>query len=286
MKQIFLRLKLIGLGFLVWLYTQPAIAHPTHDEPLLQGLIQPEMTLPFMLSGLAIAFLLGASHAFTPGHGKTMMAAYLVGSQGTAQHALILGLATTLTHTVGVFALGLISIFASHYIAPETLYPILTVISGLTVCGVGIALLKNRLLSFHTEDDYDHHGHHSHGHYSDHHEHHHSGHDHTHCPPSETVTFGSLSVLGIAGGLVPCPSALVVLLSAMALHQVTFGLFLTTAFSLGMASVLIAIGIGVVYAKQWLDTLPTAAILPKQFSILSAIAVIVVGVSLTASGIF
>ena len=98
-----------------------------------------------MLAGLLIAFMFGSFHALSPGHGKTMVAAYLVGSRGTVRHAVSLGIIVTVTHTLGVFALGLVTLFASKYVVPEKLYPILSVISGLAVFGVGVWLLTSRL---------------------------------------------------------------------------------------------------------------------------------------------
>ena len=93
------------------------------------------LTLPTMLLALVIAFVWGGAHALTPGHGKTIVAAYLVGSRGTIKHALFLGLTTTVTHTAGVFSMGLISLFASRYILPETLYPWLSVLWPLACLG-------------------------------------------------------------------------------------------------------------------------------------------------------
>jgi nickel/cobalt transporter (NicO) family protein len=280
MKKAFPYLIIAGISLIVLCYSQPAFAHPGYDEELLQTLVQPNMSFTLMVSGLAIAFVLGAGHALTPGHGKTMMAAYLVGTQGTAQQALLLGLITTLTHTLGVFALGLTALCASRYIVPETLYPILTVISGLTVCAVGVSLLRSRLNSGMAQEHHHHHDHSSDHHHT--HTHHHT-HEHHHTLPQGGVTLRSLAALGIAGGLVPCPSALVLLLSAIAFHQVTLGLFLTVMFSLGMACTLIAIGLAVVYASQWIEHLPSLIKMPRSMPVLSAIAVIFAGAGLTFS---
>jgi nickel/cobalt transporter (NicO) family protein len=286
MKKALLYLMSTGLNLIILGCAQPVFAHPGYDEKLLQTLIQPNMSLTWMVSGLAIAFVLGAGHALTPGHGKTMVAAYLVGTQGTTQQAFLLGLITTLTHTLGVFALGVIALCASQYILPETLYPILTVISGMTVCAVGVSLLRSRL---HLKpEQQDHHRHSSNQHHAHVHHHHHPDHpthDHSHRLPQGGVTLRSLVALGIAGGLVPCPSALILLLSAIAFHQVILGLFLTVAFSLGMACTLIAIGLAVVYASQWIEHVPSLIKIPRTVPILSAIAVIFAGAGLTFSAI-
>src|SRR4030095_1590279 len=100
-----------------------------------------------LLLALGISFIWGAMHAMTPGHGKTIVGAYLVGSRGTLKHALYLGLTTTITHTLGVFALGLITLFAAQYIVPEKLFPWLSLLSGLFVVGIGVNLLVSRFRS-------------------------------------------------------------------------------------------------------------------------------------------
>jgi len=211
----------------------------------------------FLVTAAFIAAGLGAFHALEPGHGKTIVAAYLVGSQGTALHACMLGLIVTASHTAGVYLLGAVTLYASRYILPERLYPWLGAFSGLTIAGLGIYLFLQRWRGKHTH----HHHHHSHGHSHEHdhphdhahthtHEHHHHHHPHPHVHGS--VSKRQLLALGITGGIVPCPAALVVLLSAVALHRVAFGLFLILAFSVGLAAVLIAIGLLMVYARRFM----------------------------------
>src|SRR6185503_4744705 len=107
-------------------------------------ILMDEITLPALLLALAISFIWGAMHALTPGHGKTIVGAYLVGSRGTPKHALYLGLTTTVTHTLGVFIFGLITLFAAQYILPETLFPWMTLLSGLFVVGIGLNLFIER----------------------------------------------------------------------------------------------------------------------------------------------
>ncbi|NER84998.1 MAG: high frequency lysogenization protein HflD, partial [Leptolyngbya sp. SIO1D8] len=217
------------------------------QAPHLSDLLEVELTLGTMATGSAIAFALGAAHALSPGHGKTLVSAYLIGTRGTPQQALLLGATTTITHTLGVFALGLVALFAAQYILPEQLYPILSVFSGLTICIVGLRLLYNRLRSpdqlLHSHPHPHHHSHEhpSHeGHGDHHHSHEHPSHgDHVH----GVTDLPALITLGISSGLVPCPSALVLLLSAIALHQIPYGLVLVGSFSLGLAAILTLLGL-------------------------------------------
>src|SRR5262249_12819033 len=206
-----------------------------------------------VVTSLLIAAMLGAFHALTPGHGKTVVGAYLVGSRGTVQHAVFLGLVVTITHTLGVYLLGLGTLAASAWVVPERLYPWISVVSGLLVVVVGASLVTSRLAAahghqhHHHDHSHDHAHHHSHDHSHDHwHDHHHHGHghSHSHLPPADApITLRSLLALGVSGGLLPCPSALVVMLGAIALHRIAFGLALIVAFSVGLAGVLTGIGV-------------------------------------------
>jgi nickel/cobalt exporter len=209
-----------------------------------------EISLGFALIAAFVAAGLGALHAMEPGHGKTIVAAYLVGSKGTARHALWLGLIVTVSHTAGVYLLGAVTLYAQKYIMPDRLYPFLSVISGILIAGMGIYILLKRIMGDEFSD--------SHG----------PG-GHTHGPfwrsvspkpasdkSAEKLGRKQLLVLGITGGMVPCPAALVVLLSAVALHRVGFGLFLIVAFSLGLATVLIGMGLVAVSAGRLLSKIP------------------------------
>jgi ABC-type nickel/cobalt efflux system permease component RcnA len=211
----------------------------------------PSVTPAIALFGLLLAFGLGAMHAMSPGHGKTVVGAYLVGSRGTLKHAAFLGLTVTVTHTLGVFALGLITLFASNYILPEKLMPFLSFISGLLVLYIGLTMFKARLfaaLGWETAVHHDHH--HDHEHHShDAFTHMHDGHPHSHLPPGE-ISWKSLLALGISGGLLPCPSALVLMLSAISLGRVGYGLVLATAFSFGLAATLTAVGLIFLYVGK------------------------------------
>ena len=228
-----------------------------------------QLDLGIILIALAVAVGLGAFHALEPGHGKTLVAAYLVGSHGTAKHALLLGLIVTAAHTAGVYLLGALTLYASRYIVPERLYPWLGVVSGVMIVGLGLVLLVRRYLgkddvthahdhhAAHAPDAHGHHYHrrhhsHVHGHEHDHdHEMHHQGNSQHRL--SNAIPLRELLTLGISGGIVPCPAALVVLLSAVSLQRIGFGLLLIVAFSLGLAAVLIAVGMLMVYARQFMS---------------------------------
>jgi ABC-type nickel/cobalt efflux system permease component RcnA len=299
--------------------TAPAMASDTAPGPIGAALGQATSLSKIVAAGqlgpvaVAVAFLLaalwGAAHAFTPGHGKTIVAAYLVGSRGTARHALYLGLTVTATHTMGIYALGVITLVAARFILPEVLYPWLALLSGLAVVAVGLMTMVSRARAVahgtteHAHHTHDHHEHghvhaHDHGHDDHaplhrpqrthvmlatdgaaipvlsavpevshtheqlpdlHHDHDHNDghtHDHSHLPPGadgSPVTLRSLLALGVAGGILPCPSALVLLLGATALGQTAFGLALVAAFSIGLAGVLVGIGFAFVYAQQLLS---------------------------------
>jgi nickel/cobalt transporter (NicO) family protein len=216
---------------------------------------------------LAAAFGWGALHALSPGHGKAMVAAYLIGTRGTARDAVLLGATVTVTHTIGVFALGLVTLGLSQYVLPEDLYPWLTLVSGLMVVGVGAAVLRSRLRHAHA---------HSHAHPHDH------AHPHSH--PRELGRRGLLG-MGAAAGLIPCPSALVVLLAAIAQHEVALGMLLIVAFSLGLAGTLTLLGLAVVHARRFVPPRIAASRLAAVMPAASALLVIAVGFVLAAKAV-
>jgi nickel/cobalt exporter len=203
------------------------------------------LSLTAIAIAVLAAFFWGAAHALTPGHGKAVVAAYLIGARGTVRHAGLLGLTVTLTHTAGVFALGAVTLFLSRYVLPEALYPWLNVVSGLLVVAIGSSLLYRRLRN--APGDRPEHSHpHDHGHS-------HGDHAHSHRLPGEDgseVTPRGLLALGVSGGMVPCPAALVLLLSTISLGRVGFGMALVVAFSAGLAIVLTGIGILMLYARR------------------------------------
>jgi nickel/cobalt exporter len=207
------------------------------------------LSLWFLVTAAFIAFGLGALHALEPGHGKTIVAAYLVGSRGTARHALLLGVIVTASHTAGVFALGAITLYASRYIVPEQLYPWLGVFSGLTIAGLGGYIFLRRWSGL--DLDHSHTSGQLHGHWFSSRKQ-----DSSELkPPGKPISLYQLCALGITGGIIPCPAALVVLLSAFALHRIGLGFFLIIAFSLGLAAVLISFGMLMVCGRRFMARL-------------------------------
>ena len=271
--------------------------------------------LVFVLTAAMIAAMLGGFHAFEPGHGKTLVAAYLVGSHGTARHAVLLASVVTASHTISVYILGIITLFASKWIVPERLYPWLGAVSGLLVAALGFTLFMRRFIA----TDMISIGNHSHSHsdgapghrhtwwgghvhdeasagHGHRHEHPRHAHSHEDAPvrlgEEKTISFKSLFVLGITGGIVPCPAALVVLLGALAIHRIAFGMFLIVAFSVGLAGVLVSFGLAMVYARRFINRFESRGPLTERWLPLASSAVItVIGVtiaiqSLVSAGVF
>jgi ABC-type nickel/cobalt efflux system permease component RcnA len=257
----------------------------TTSEDGFAGLLAGDGVLVLLLLA---AFGWGAVHALSPGHGKAMVAAYLVGTRGSTRDAILLGATVTVTHTAGVVALGVVALGLSAWVLPEQLYPWLTLVSGLLVVGVGVAVLRGRLAGFGHRHDHDHdHGHHHHG--GGAHGHHHGGEEHSHDYPlgdsSRRSRTRSLIALGASAGLIPCPSALVVLLGAVAQHRIGLGLVLIVAFSAGLAATLTALGIAVVHAGRLLARAPIPRRVTAAVPALSAAVIVVVGVALTAQAV-
>jgi ABC-type nickel/cobalt efflux system permease component RcnA len=221
-----------------------------------------------------IAAGLGALHALEPGHGKTIVAAYLVGSNGTARHALLLGTIVTICHTAGVYLLGAMTLYAQKYVLPDRIYPFLGVLSGMLIAGTGCFLFLQRYLG---------------GEFA---------HSHKDIPSSAEfpapgipessarISARRLLVLGVTGGMVPCPAALVVLLSAVTLHRTAFGLFLIVAFSIGLAAVLIAMGLAAVYAGRAMSRLPfDVPLIQRWLPMASALLISVLGCGIAVRGL-
>ncbi len=231
------------------------------------------MDSPAILLSLLVAFGLGTIHALSPGHGKTVVAAYLVGSRGTARHALLLGATVTVSHTIGVFLLGLATLYFSQFFVPERLYPWLGLFSGLTIFVIGLTLLRQRWRSIWA----------GHGHEVDEHGHGHShtqgdhGLGHSHHHSIEDGSLKRLLGLGITGGIIPCPSALVVLLSAIAFHQIAFGLLLIVAFSAGIAATLVGIGFLMVYVGEAVGRVDRFHSVTRLLPVISAACVTLLG---------
>ena len=221
-----------------------------------------ELGAGVILVSLLIAAFWGAAHALTPGHGKAIVAGYLVGSRGKPRHAVLLGGVVTVTHTAGVFALGVVTLLLSQFVVPERLYPWLTVASGLLVVAVGGSVFWSRWRQrrAHRQRHDNHHHHHAHD------------------------TRGLLGI-GVAAGLLPCPSALVVLLSAISLHRVGFGLALIVAFSLGLAATITSIGLLAVFARRAFGRLALDGPLVRALPALSALVILAVGIGITVNAL-
>ena len=265
-----------------------AVPAAEHESGGFEALIeQGDVSLGVLLLSLLIAAFWGAAHALTPGHGKALVAAYLVGTKGTPRHAVLLGGTVTIAHTAGVFAIGLVTLALSQFILPEQLYPWLTLASGLLVVAVGASVLRQRLRwrkrrdSGHEHHDHDH-GHGGHGHGHDQHDH---GHHHHHHHADDHLTSKGILGVGVAAGLLPCPSALVVLLSAIALHRVGLGLALIVAFSLGLAATITGIGLVAVFARRAFGRLSLDGPAFRALPAVSAALILVVGVAITVKAL-
>jgi nickel/cobalt exporter len=236
-------------------------AAPERPRGGFEGLVaRGDLGVGLVLLSLLVAAFWGAAHALTPGHGKAIIAGYLVGSRGKPRHAVLLGAVVTVTHTAGVFALGLVTLVLSRFVVPERLYPWLTVASGLLVVAVGASVLRsrwgNRLAHTHA----------------------HSGHEHAH-------DRRGLLGIGVAAGLLPCPSALVVLLSAIALHRIGFGLALILAFSLGLAATITGIGLLAVFARRAFGRMSLDGPFLRALPAVSALVILAVGVGITVKAL-
>lgn len=232
----------------------------------------PRLTPTVGLLAVLLALVLGAGHAALPGHGKTVLAAYAAAERRRIRDALAVGATVTLTHTGGVLIVGLL-LSTSSALAGDRLLGYLGIVSGAVVVAVGAGMIVG------ARRHRRHHHHHGHGHDHDHDHHHHGR--------------MSLAGIGIAGGLVPSPSAIVVLLAAIGLGRTWFGVLLVLAYGIGMAGTLTAVGIALVALRRRLGRMPR---LPRVTSRLSRAApagtaalVMVVGVGVAAraaAGVF
>jgi nickel/cobalt exporter len=278
----------------------------TQGDLLSRLLRRKDLGLGALLLGVLAAFGLGAMHAMSPGHGKTIVAAYLVGSRGTLKHATVLGFVVTFTHTFTVFLLGLGMLFFQRYTAPERILPFLGSLSGMSIVVIGVVLLYRRgkaLLDGGSDHSRSHDGYfHSHDmdqqgysrrtriaelRASERGEtelvHSHGGSTHSHMIEGR-ITPGSLIALGISGGMVPCPSALILMLSAIALGHPGLGLALLVGFSSGLALVLMAFGVLAIYAKNLLPSSDERMQTPffRLIPVFSSVVVICLGFIMTA----
>jgi nickel/cobalt transporter (NicO) family protein len=250
-----------GPGMPPSLSAEPAPAHRGGGLESLVG--RGDLGIGVILVSLLVAAFWGAAHALTPGHGKAIVAGYLVGSRGKPRHAVLLGAVVTVTHTAGVFALGLVTLLLSHFVVPERLYPWLTAVSGLLVIAVGASVFWNRWQhrQAHRQGNA-----HAHDHEQDH---------------SKREILG----IGVAAGVLPCPSALVVLLSAIALHRIGFGLALILAFSAGLAATITAVGLLAVLARRAFKRISLDGRFARALPALSALVILAVGIGITVDAL-
>jgi len=230
------------------------------DSGFTRLIAQGRLSVLVILASLAAALFWGAAHALSPGHGKTIVTAYLIGKRGTARDAAALGAIVTVTHTIGVFALGLVTLALSQWIVPDTLYPWIDLTAGVLVVAIGINVFRARVKRAH------HHHHHDH-----HHEH--------------ELSRRSLLAVGISGGMLPCPSALVVLLAAISLHRLAFGLVLIVAFSTGLALSITGLGLVAVLAKRRFAGRSFDGLLIRVLPAVSAAVILAAGVAMTVRAI-
>jgi nickel/cobalt exporter len=261
----------------------------------------------FVLLTLLVAVALGALHALEPGHGKTLLAISLVGARATVKQATILATSLTFAHTIGVLALGLAISLLKGYFVPEAIYPWITLVSGIVIAVIGARAVQRQIQLRQPLAHAHGHGHqahaHGHGHTHDHdHDHDHShahGHDHGHAhdhghdhddveharlhliPGSAPLTFGGTVWAAMSGGIAPCPAALVVLLAAIALNQVTYGLFVIVAFSF---ATLTGLGIAVVRGASWLQGRPQFERFVHLGPLVSAIVIATIGSIMVGQG--
>jgi ABC-type nickel/cobalt efflux system permease component RcnA len=250
---------------------------------------------------LVTAIGLGAGHALTPGHGKTLMAAYLVGSRGTPVHAVGLGLSVAVSHTLGILALALLIVGAQGVLPPDVVFRAAPVVAALTIVAIGgwmlVAEIRRRVRLADEAavaaagHQHDHDGpveahEHDHDHRHDQTEHSHGGTRHSHLPPvvGSKLSWRALFTLGLAGGLIPSTSALIILLGSMAAGRPAFGLVLVVAFGLGMAVVMTSVGLAMIVARGRLDRLPRRSALGRLAGfapLIASVAVLGVGLVLT-----
>jgi len=246
------------------------------DSGFAKLIAEENLSFGFILVSLLVALFWGAAHAFSPGHGKAIVAGYLIGTRGRPRDAFVLGGIVTVTHTAGVFALGGITLLLSEFIVPEQLYPWLNLVSALLVLGVGLTILRWRVRSWRRGESPG--GHHHHDHSRGHHHH---GHSHAAAHEGESTGRGGLLGVGISAGIIPCPTALVVLLAAISLQRVGYGLVLIVAFSVGLAASVTSIGLIAVTAKRAFSRMSFDGPLVRALPAVSAIVVLGLGVAMT-----
>jgi ABC-type nickel/cobalt efflux system permease component RcnA len=247
-----------------------ADAIAARDAGALGDLIAKDLTPILIATMVAIAFGVGAVHALGPGHGKTLIGAYLIGAAGSMRHAVGVGAAVSVMHTASVFTLGLLVLSVERVLAPERIYPLLGMGSGVIALGLGSALLWSRIGVARGERRRLGHGH---------------GHPHSHDRGGDPspISRRGLAALALSGGILPSPSALVTLLATVSLGRTALGVLLIAAFSIGLAASLIGVGIVSLRAREVAErrlTSRVAGLLP----VASAAAIVATGVFLTVRG--
>lgn len=252
---------------------------------MLDALHSPLSTPWALLVLIGTCALLGAFHALTPGHGKALLAAYLVGAHSTPRQAVVLGAVITVTHTASVIALGAAVLFAGQFVMPEVLVPVpvLETASGGVVLVLGARLLRRRWLQRDGDGpDHGHHHEHTHPHTHDH------GHGALHHhPPVMPTTFRAIATMGVSGGIIPCPEALTVLLLAIGLGRTALGLTMIVSFSVGLAGVLVGLGLILVSARTGLERFrrPGSSPVLRWLPVVSAAVVTALGLTVAVNGV-
>jgi ABC-type nickel/cobalt efflux system permease component RcnA len=257
----------------------------------------------FVALTFLVAIALGALHALEPGHGKTLLAISLVGARATVKQAGILAGSLTIAHTIGVLALGVAINLFKGYFVPESIYPWITLAAGLAIAVIGARAIARQIQERRPLAHAHAHGHahvHPHEHDHVHHPgaHHHDSHGHSHdhdhddleharahaIPGNAPLTFGGTVWAAMSGGVAPCPAALVVLLAAIALNEVTYGIFVIVAFSFGLALTLTGLGIAVVRGASWLQGLPQFERFVRYGPLVSAVVIATIGAIMVGQG--
>ncbi len=266
----------------------------------LQAFVTRDLSAAWLLIGFVMAFLLGIGHAFTPGHGKSLMAAYLVGQHGHIKDAVVMGLTTTVTHTFSVILLGLIIMFFSHIILPSTLFPWVARISSLLIIATGLYVLFARIRDKraanhpihnpHSDHSHAHPYTHSHSHFHPHphthpHDHSHT-HSHSHPHPHARSHTWQAFWLSFSGGIIPCPSAMAVLFAAISIGKIGYGILMILVFSLGLGATLVGIGIAILTSRNFLARMEKASTLFAHLDLVGPVFIIVIGILFLLHGPF
>jgi nickel/cobalt exporter len=259
-----------------------------------------------LLFFVASSFWAGAAHAATPGHGKTIAAAYIVGARGKPIDAVILGIFVTLSHTSGIVLVGVLASLGSSWLRPQRIEAYLATAVGILVIVLGLWMLwaqrdlvalamgevgepgdgTSRADAQARDHGHDHSHNHPHGHgHGESVVWHGHGFGKVHAHRLDVMTENRpklpvLLALGIAGGLLPDPAALALLLGALSSGKVLLGLVTVLVFSLGFAATLVLVGIvAAKVGEKVLDWL--ASIWMIRLQIATSLLIVGMGVVLT-----